>query len=463
MKPFVVFIPGIFGTSLLKCGELVWPIKTADKIKIVVNNIFEKPVNSLFSTDKKEDNLCPPIRDLVQHLTDKNLTTGPITNNYNNIINLIKETVKENFFIFNYDWRNSINEIVETFAQTFDKLDVGNNDIVIIGHSAGGLIAHKYLASSDKYDTENSNFSKVKKFISIGAPIQGCVKALTAILGLLPQNLITPSETKEILNMEFFKSIYELCPHNIQNLFYHKETKQPLTSKQIVEVLKKNGFPDTELKNFFSFKNEMLNLGVNENINYLFISGVYSKPMCSSFLADIETGELECIYDYGGGDGTVLKEESMLPPEFSFRKHTVLGKHAYLTEIDEVLDIIKKELSMELIKNIILYAEVVSHKDKQIDFNLYFIKNKNKIYITDLSAEHISFSRKTVTSNITKKITKKHSKKEPAVFSFKTKEEYGFIRFKNLTFFYKNANDETVNEFVKYSKVELENSKELFF
>ncbi|QKE44560.1 hypothetical protein Yalta_113 [Yalta virus] len=463
MKPFVVFIPGIFGTSLLKCGETVWPIKTSDKFKIIVNNIFEKPVNSLFSSDKKEDVLCPTIRELAHQLVDKNLTTGPVTHNYDNIINLIREIVKDNFFIFQYDWRNSINENVEIFAQTIEKLEVGDKDIVIIGHSAGGLIGHKYLASSDKYETENSNFGKVKKFISIGSPLQGCVKALTAILGLLPQNLLTPNETKEILNMEFFKSIYELCPHNIQSLFYHKDTKQPLTSKQIVEILKKNGFPDTELKNFFNFKNDMDKLIINDNVHYLCISGVYSKPMCSSFLADIETGEIDCVYDYGGGDGTVLKEESMLPPEFSFRKHTVLGKHAYLTEIDEVLDIIKKELNMEINKNIILFADVITRKDKQIDFNLYFIKNKTRFYITDLSAEHISFSRKTVTSNITKKITKKNTKKDPSVFSFRTKEKYGFIRFKNLSFFFKNSEDEIVNDFVKYAKVELENTKEMFF
>lgn len=464
MKPFVVFIPGIFGTSLLKCGELVWPIKTSDKIKIVVNNIFEKPINSVFSSDKKEDNLCPTVRELVQQLADKNLTTGIITNNYNNIINLIKETVKDYFFIYNYDWRNSINEIVDNFAQTFDKLDIEDRDVVIIGHSAGGLIAHKFLASSDKYETENSNFSKIKKFIAIGSPIQGCVKALTAVLGLLPQNLLTPSETKEILNLGFFKSIYELCPHNIQSLFYHKDSKQPLTSKQIVEVLRKNGFPDTELKNFFDFKAEMSNLIINENVNYVCISGIYNKPMCTSFFVDIETAEIECVYDNGGGDGTVLKEESLFPSDYSFRKHTVMGKHVHLTEIDDVLNIVKKELEHDLSKNIIIYSEVVSTvEDKRMDFNLYFIKNKNKVYITDISAEHISFSKKTVATDITKKISKRSQKKLPAVFSFRTKEDYGFLRFKNLTFFYKIDEENVKSEFLKYSKIELEKQKDIFF
>lgn len=462
MNQFVVFIPGIFGTSLLKCGEPVWPLTKIDKLKIVVNNVFEKPVNTIFSSDKKEDNLCPTVKDLVLKISDKNLTTGAVTDNYNNLIELIKEVTKDNCFIFNYDWRNSINETVDEFARLFDKLEVGTKDIIIIGHSGGGLIGHKYLGSPDKYDTEYSNFSKVKKFISIGTPIQGCVKALTAILGLLPQNLISSTETKEILNLGFFKSIYELCPYNLHNLFYHKDSRNPLTSKQIIEVLKKNGFPENEIKNFLHFKNEMQNLTINDNVNYVFISGVYNKPMCSSFLVDIETGYIECVYDYGAGDGTVLTEESTINQEYSFRKMKVLGKHAYLTEIDDVLSIINQELLMESYKNTAIHADIISDKNKQLEFNLYLVKNREKIYITDFNAEHISFSHKTKAVDITKQISKK-AKKSPSVFYFKTKEEYGFLRFKNLSFSYKNSDDKIVNEFLKYCKVELEKREEIFF
>lgn len=462
MKPFVVFIPGIFGTTLLKCGEVLWPLNTVDKIKLVVNNVLEKPINTLFSSDKKAEPVNPTLKEMVLKLTDKNLTLGPITSNYNNIIALIKEITKDNFYIFTYDWRNSINTITDEFARMFDKLEVGTKDIVIIGHSAGGLIAYKYLGSGDKYDTEYSNFSKVKKCITIGAPLQGCVKALTAILGLMPQNLVTPAEIKEILSTEFFKSIYELCPHNIHNLFYHKDSRNPLTSKQIIEVLKKNGFPDSELKRFFDFKNELQGLNANEDVNYLFISGVYNKPMCSAFLVDVETGNMECVYDYGSGDGTVLKDESCICPEYSFRKMTVLGKHAYLTEIDDVLQIISEELQLEIVKNFILQSEIVG-KGKQLEFHLFLIKGTSKYYITDFNAEHISFSRKTVTLDITKKISKKASKKDPPIFYFKTKEEYGFIRFKNLSFTYSDKDGNSIVEFLKYAKVELERQNEIFF
>lgn len=466
MRPFVVFIPGLFGSSLLKCNEVVWPVTNLDKFKISINNVIGKPIKTIFTSDKHEDQLCPTIKMLLSKLGDKNLTPGALTDNYDKIISLIRDVSEGNFFIFNYDWRNSLNDVTDEFARAFAKLEVGSKDIVIIGHSAGGVIAHKYIGSPEKYNIDNPNYIKIKKFIAIGTPFQGSMKALTAILGLLPQNLLSGPEIKEILSTEFFKSIYELCPYNIHNYFYHKDSRNHLTSKQIIEILKKNGFPNRELKNYLEFKDEMKSLTMNENVNYLIISGTYNKPMCGSFLADIETGNLECIYDYGGGDGTVLKDENTPFDDFSYRKISVLGKHVYLTEIDEVLQIISDELKMETTKNIILFSDIISTANKQIEFNLYFLKNKVKHYISDFTAEHVSFSLKTVTSDLTKKINKKIPKKganDPVIFYFKTKEEYGFLRFKNLNFSYRDSQGNLQSEFMKYAKVELEKQTDIFF
>lgn len=462
MGSFVIFIPGIFGSSLTKCGETIWPIDNLSKFKIAMMNMIEKPINSIIHKDKIEPKIPVLVKDLVIKLSDKNLIPGHVTDNYKNIIAMLKETMNDNFFIFTYDWRNTINNIIENFNNSLSKLDVGSKDIIIIGHSAGGLIAHKYVNENNEEYKNNVNFPKIKKIITIGSPLQGCTKALTAILGLLPQNLLSPSEIKEVLNTGFFSSIFDLCPYNVHNLFYHKDTGLPLTTKQVVKVLNQNGFHSVNLKDFVKMKTEMQNLTINEKISYLNISGTYYKPMCSSFLVDVENGSLECIYDYGSGDGTVLKDETMLPAGFSCRKINVLGKHMYLTEIDEVLNIIKEEISSTPTGAIALYADVISRVKKELFFNLYFIKKNKKYYITDFNAESICFTRKTLCEDITKKINKKKND-VPSVFYFKTNQDFGFIKFTNMSFKYKDENNELQTEFIKYVKIEVVEENDIFF
>lgn len=463
MDSFVIFIPGIFGSSLTKCGETVWPIDNLCKLKIAMTNIIEKPINSIIPKDKIEPKIPTSVKELVVKLSDKNLIPGHVTNNYKNMITMLKETMNDNFFIFTYDWRNSINNIIENFNNSLSKLEIGSKDIIIVGHSAGGLIAHKYVNENVEEYKNNVNFSKIKKIITIGSPLQGSIKALTAVLGLLPQNLLTPSETKEVLNTGFFSSIFDLCPYNVHNLFYHKDTGLSLTTKQVVKVLNQNGFHSDNLKDFIKMKTEMQNLSINEKVSYLNISGTYYKPMCSSFIVDVENGSLECVYDYGSGDGTVLKDETSLPPGFSCRKINVLGKHVYLTEIDEVLNIVKEEILSTPTGAIALYADVVSRIKKEVSFNLYFIKKNKKYYITDFNAESVCFSRKTLYEDITKKINKRKND-EPSVFYFKTNQDFGFIKFTNMTFKYKdNESDKLQTEFIKYVKIELVEQNDIFF
>ena len=83
--------------------------------------------------------------------------------------------LKENqdYYVFNYDWRKSLGEIVFDLSQFINTKGLINEDINIIGHSLGGLIARAYL---QQYQNQNIN-----KVITAGSPHQGVVQVYKAL------------------------------------------------------------------------------------------------------------------------------------------------------------------------------------------------------------------------------------------------------------------------------------------
>ena len=95
---------------------------------------------------------------------------------YQGIISTLKNLgFKENnnLFIFNYDWRKRVDDIVEDL-KSFLNEKVGNQNVNIIGHSLGGLVGRIY---SQKYFSNQ----KVNQIISIGSPHYGAVQVYKPI------------------------------------------------------------------------------------------------------------------------------------------------------------------------------------------------------------------------------------------------------------------------------------------
>lgn len=458
MKPYIIFIPGLFGTSLNNGEELVWPIKDSEKLKMIFNIVLEKPYNTLFPKNKK-NNKKDVMEFFLKNISSQNLKLGPVLENYDKIIDFIKIESDNNYFIFGFDWRKSLSEIIEDFSKEIDKLEIGNREIVIIGHSLGGLLAYNYLASPELYDKSYSNFCKIGKLISIGAPIQGSIKSLTYLLGLASNPLMTCEETKNFLLDGFLKPIFELCPNNLGNLFYHKNSKNPLSHKQIIKFLRRNNFQGKDIEKYIIDKNNQIKKTTNPDINYLFITGSYPSPMCTGFEIDIETNEIECIYDNNAGDGTILTEESFPISDNRFKKRVVNGKHTYLTEIDETQNIIREELNTFSGRNFYMTGENVVKNGKSLEFSLFVNKSERKNIVTDIFAEHISFSNKTVVKDLTKKI---ENKKKTNTFCFNTKYNYGFLRFRNVCITFINDNGVEEKKFMKEIKIEIENNPNFF-
>lgn len=452
-KNFIIYVPGLFSSYLLKGNDVVWPIDNKEIFKIYFNNYIKNPLKKLFF--KNDNNISKSstsmnssdisinnnntLKEYLVKLTDKNLTPGNLTKNNENLLNLIKKNNDNNFYVFTYDWRESFNTSIQKLSDSIEELDIPNKNITLLSHSAGGIITYKYINDTAKYGS-NKNFKKINKYITIGCPIEGSIKALSVILGLCHQSVLTPENLKEIIENGFFKSIFELLPANIHNLFFYKNTKTLLSHRDIIQVLLNNGFTEENLRKASEFRGELNNLIHNINVDFLFIVGLYNKePMCTGFDVDPDTHKLECIYDYAG-DGSVLTYEALPTLMHRFRVRYVLGKHSYLTEYDDVLKIVEDEINTDYKQKYIVIAKPLSTNNNIIEFYLFLIKNNDKLLVKDIKAEKIIFTQKTHSQDITKNL--EHDKKKHTFF-FKTSNTYGLLKLKNtIITYYENEQNE---------------------
>lgn len=457
---FVIYIPALTYTSLVNGNDVVWPLDMSSKMKIYFNNYIKSPLVKIFS--KKNQPLEKGELDLLEEyiisLGNKNLKPGSLDKNNNNIIELFKRVLnKNNYYIFTYDWRKGINEIVDDLRTTIQKLQIDNDNIALVSHSGGGVIAYKYINGPKPIC---QNFNKINKFITIGCPIQGSIKALSLILGKFEQHLISGNNLKTIIQKGNIEPVYELLPTRILSCFYDKKTHNHLSSEKIYNILLQNGFEKQQLDEIVLNRKEMNNLTSNENVKFVFINGIYTKkPMCVGFYVDPDTDKIENIYNYGSGDGTVLLTET-IPNIDKYRLETVVGKHSFLTEYDDVLDILEEELSNKFVGKPILLATIVKNDKHSISFYLYIVVDNQKYLVKDLKAERITFTLKTFSHDITNKL--EHNK-ENEIFFFKTGLDYGLLKIKNANITYL-IEDEKRYINIKRSFVELDKyeSKLLF-
>lgn len=101
---------------------------------------------------------------------------NPIVKEYNGIINTLKNLGYEedkNLYIFAYDWRKSVLDIVEDLKIFISSRPTLTNNFQIVGHSLGGLVGRIYL---HKYSNPN-----ISKLITAGSPHHGATVAYKII------------------------------------------------------------------------------------------------------------------------------------------------------------------------------------------------------------------------------------------------------------------------------------------
>ena len=96
----------------------------------------------------------------------------PFVNNYDGVVELLDKNglVKDrDYFVWNYDWRKSIEEIKTKFNSFVSSKNLtSNDDIYLVGHSLGGVVARLWAQ-------ENKDNGNIKQVINLGSPNLGAL------------------------------------------------------------------------------------------------------------------------------------------------------------------------------------------------------------------------------------------------------------------------------------------------
>lgn len=242
----IVIIPGIAGSKLQNSSSQVVWLSTANPGRMTQLECNENgaSVNSISTISNDTDGVLNTGKELYDALESA----------YSNSYDII---------FFSYDWRMSCSAAASLLSTKLSSY----NEVIIVAHSMGGLVASKYLATS------NSNRNKVSKFISIGTPYTGSAKALhmmeTGEFIKIPVINISPYKNTIKSLVCNFSAIYELLPTSryfTNNTGYIKTGTTLLSNhtdswnfmKAREWGKKSNGSSKTMFSNATSFHNSLL-------------------------------------------------------------------------------------------------------------------------------------------------------------------------------------------------------------
>ena len=173
----IVIIPGMLGSSLEKTnGTKVWL------------NAFNYPMLALNENGVSVNSIRP--------ISNDNYGAG---DKYKTLYNSLKNAYGTTFDIifFAYDFRKTNSNAATLLATRLRNY----NEVVLIGHSMGGLVAGKFLANSAV------NRNKTAAYIAIGTPFVGSAKSINVM------------ETGEII----------AAPDIVNSVLHFKETMRDMS------------------------------------------------------------------------------------------------------------------------------------------------------------------------------------------------------------------------------------------
>jgi len=242
-----------------------------------------------------------------QAVTQNEWKMTPFVHNYDSLIGALEENglIKDtDFFVWNYDWRKPLSEIVTDFNTYVAGLGMSGDDQVdLVGHSLGGLMARIWT---------QENPEKVGKILSLGSPQAGAVKAYEAWNGAsVSDKFDTQSVALSVL--------LQLQKKNNQNLVetvrsYAKILKDLLPTFDYLKVNGKIKVPPPNL--YLGNKNATVPtifdkflaiVGKGEQTKEWINLG--ERSIFDKILGLWEQGK-PLSYQYGEGDGTVLKKSA---------------------------------------------------------------------------------------------------------------------------------------------------------
>ncbi len=111
------------------------------------------------------------------------------------------------FIPFAYDWRKSNEVSAQALSDILSQQD-SFEEIVLIGHSMGGLVL-RYVLESGAFDGQPW-FSKIKQLITLGTPHLGAAAALEQITGKTSNLGLSADSVKRLVSDPRYPSAYQL-------------------------------------------------------------------------------------------------------------------------------------------------------------------------------------------------------------------------------------------------------------
>ena len=246
-----------------------------------------------------------------QRVDDDQWKMTPFVNNYNSLINNLEKNglVKNNdFYVWNYDWRKPVGEIVDNLDKFIHSIAV-NEKVDLVGHSLGGLVARIWVQTHQ----EDSLSGRV---VALGAPQQGALDAYDVWSGVkMPEKDLVSNVALNIL----LQIQSKLSLTRIDSLRSYAPVMKDLIPT--FDFAKMNGVLKkvTELKSVNNYLSGINNSGGNYSLKSIIGIGEETKEYVNlketniinkllGFWADGEPVK----YDRGDGDGTVLVKSAAI-------------------------------------------------------------------------------------------------------------------------------------------------------
>jgi pimeloyl-ACP methyl ester carboxylesterase len=303
-----VFVPGILGSELVdSANDQVWP-----------PSLFEVVFGYGRIDELMADDLSPAavIRSVSVYAV------------YKTILKDIEQCgytvggLQRRLIPYPYDWRRSNAASAKRLADVLGEID-GVTEIVLIGHSMGGLVL-RYLLESGRFSHEPW-FGRISTLITLGTPHFGAPQALKKLLGDESQLGISGPDLVKLASDERFPSLYQLVSSPESALTVPQappgEVPQKMESfaAPIANALNLNPQNIRSARDFWA----TLDVAGRRpaHVDYFLFGGAAHKTTVRNEWSD---PDLEPIERRQSGDGTVPISSAIvpeLPHGFSEKKH----------------------------------------------------------------------------------------------------------------------------------------------